>query len=180
MSEHKEEVIVEEILTALIKLAKVGAVKELGVGLPTYENLSMRGLMALAKLGADSDNDRDFVRNCWNALYPQQVECTAEEAHESNKSPREIKRGECTVIKRDIDDQVIEEIYDDYDYNMYLFFVDVLNKTAASTDNTVKYRDNCTGIIVADSSGHVFLETSWEETTLTNIKECIEMIEYRE
>ena len=183
MSEHKEEFTTEDIMTALYKLAVIGAVRELGVDLPTYEKLSLRGLLTLAKFGADSDNERDFVRTCQRSLDPRDVECFLGEEQlstEKGKVPREIKRGECTVIKRGDDDKVIEEIYDDYDYNKYIFMVGDLSKFASSTDNKVKYCDNCTGIIVSDNSGHVFLETGWEETTITNIRECIDMIEYRE
>jgi hypothetical protein len=139
--------------------------------------------MALAKFGTDSDDERDFVRTCLTALNPRDDECflvNEQLSKRNGKVRREIKRGECTVIKRGDDDKVIEEIYDDYDYNQYIFMVGNLSEFASSTENTVKYCDNCTGIIVSDSSGHVFLETSWEDTTLTNIRECIDMIEYRE
>ena len=65
----------EDILTGLYKLACVGSARAFNIDLMALENLSgnkvsMSLLTTLAKLGADSEDELEFVRVCEEALEP--------------------------------------------------------------------------------------------------------------
>ncbi len=65
----------EDILTGLYKLACVGAARTFNIDLIKLEELSGRKLKTstlsmLARLGADSEDEVEFVRVCEEALEP--------------------------------------------------------------------------------------------------------------
>jgi hypothetical protein len=73
MNKIKEDFTAEDILTGLNKLAFIGAAKTLNIDLNKLEELSGRKLSVsnivfLAELAAESDEEREFVRVCEEAL----------------------------------------------------------------------------------------------------------------
>ena len=66
---------VEDILTGLYKLACVGSARTMNIDLMALEKLSgesisVSSLILFARLGADSEDELDFVRVCEEALEP--------------------------------------------------------------------------------------------------------------
>ena len=73
MSDAKVDLTLEETLTALYKLASVGASRSLNMDLAALENLAgeklgLEGLIVLAMVGADTDDEREFCRVCMSAV----------------------------------------------------------------------------------------------------------------
>ena len=67
----------EDILTGLYKLASIGAAKSLNVDLMKLEELSGRklelsGVIVLAMVGADTDDEREFVKVCESVLVKEE------------------------------------------------------------------------------------------------------------
>jgi hypothetical protein len=65
----------EDILTGLYKLACVGSARAMNIDLMALEklsgkSLSMSTIMLLARLGADSEDEVEFVMVCEEALEP--------------------------------------------------------------------------------------------------------------
>ncbi len=73
MSDAKVDLTLEETLTALYKLASVGASNALNINLAALEKsasskLGLEALIMLAMAGADTDDERAFAKACWSAL----------------------------------------------------------------------------------------------------------------
>ena len=67
----------EDILTGLYKLASIGAAKSINVDLMKLEELSGRklelsGVIVLAMVGADTDDEREFVKVCESVLVKEE------------------------------------------------------------------------------------------------------------
>jgi hypothetical protein len=77
MNTIKEDFTNEDILTALYKLASIGAAKSLNVDLMKLEELSGRKLSlsaisVLAMAGANTDDEREFVKVCESVLVKEE------------------------------------------------------------------------------------------------------------
>jgi hypothetical protein len=67
----------EDILTALYKLANVGAASLLNLDLAALEKasplkLSLEGLIMLAMAGANTEDEREFVKVCESVLVKEE------------------------------------------------------------------------------------------------------------
>ena len=77
MNKINEGFTAEDILTGLYKLASIGAAKSLNVDLMKLEELSGRklelsGVIVLAMVGADTDDEREFVKVCESVLVKEE------------------------------------------------------------------------------------------------------------
>ena len=77
MNTINENFTAEDILTGLYKLASIGAAKSLNVDLMKLEELSGRklelsGVCVLAMAGADTDDEREFVKVCESVLVKEE------------------------------------------------------------------------------------------------------------
>ena len=77
MNTINENFTAEDILTGLYKLASIGAAKSLNVDLMKLEELSGRklelsGVIVLAMVGADTDDEREFVKVCESVLVKEE------------------------------------------------------------------------------------------------------------
>ena len=77
MNTINEDFTAEDILTGLYKLASIGAAKSLNVDLMKLEELSGRklelsGVIVLAMAGADTDDEREFVKVCESVLVKEE------------------------------------------------------------------------------------------------------------
>lgn len=77
MNKINEGFTAEDILTGLYKLASIGAAKSLNVDLIKLEELSGRklelsGVIVLAMVGADTDDEREFVKVCESVLVKEE------------------------------------------------------------------------------------------------------------
>ncbi len=73
MSDAKPDLAAEDILTALYKLASVGASNALNINLAALEKdssvkLGLEALIMLAMAGCETDDERAFTKACWSAL----------------------------------------------------------------------------------------------------------------
>ena len=77
MNTINEDFTAEDILTGLYKLASIGAAKSLNMDLAKVEELSGRklelsGVIVLAMVGADTDDEREFVKVCESVLVKEE------------------------------------------------------------------------------------------------------------
>jgi hypothetical protein len=77
MNAINENFTVEDILTGLYKMASRGAADALNIDLAALEELSGRktppsALTMLSMLGAETDDDREFVRVCRSVLVKEE------------------------------------------------------------------------------------------------------------
>ena len=72
MNAINEDFTVEDILTGLYKLACAGSANVLGIDLMALEKLSspisFESLIVIARLGCESEDDKEFVKVCESVL----------------------------------------------------------------------------------------------------------------